>query len=419
MVVVGAGLAGLLCATTLESRGYSVQVLEAADGVGGRVRTDVVDGHRCDRGFQLLNPAYPAIKRFIDIEALDLQSFGAGVAVAGQHPRGPAIRILGDPRRAPQLLRKTLSSGYLNPIELARLARWVAPALGSVPKLLAAADSSLAESLDRGKVTGRLRREILQPFLTGVLAEADGSTSANFTRLLLRSFLLGTPGVPAQGMVALPAQLAAKLRTPVLLEVRVDQVRTGISGPQVRTQDDEFRAAAVVIAADPQSAAQLAQLEPPKMKGLRTYWFSMATPPTASNLLHVDGRGPSGGPVVNTAVVSNAAPSYAPAGRHLVQATCLLPHDAELSATYAEPAVREHLARIYGASTTDWDMLIRHDIQAALPEQLPPLAARQSVDLGSGLFVAGDHRDTGSLQGALVSGRRAANAVASALRDAR
>lgn len=418
-MVVGAGLAGLLCATTLESRGYSVQVLEASDGVGGRVRTDVVDGHRCDRGFQLLNPAYPAIKRFIDIDALDLQAFGAGVAVAGQHPRGPGIRILGDPRRAPQLLLKTLSSGYLNPIELARLARWAAPALGSVPKLLAAADSGLAESLDRGKVTGRLRHEILQPFLTGVLAESDGSTSANFTRLLLRSFLLGTPGVPAQGMVALPAQLSAKLTTPVLLGVRVNEVRTGISGPKVQTEDGEFCAAAVVVAADPPSAAQLVPLAAPKMKGLRTYWFSMSTAPTTSNLLHVDGRGPSGGPVVNTAVVSNAAPSYAPAGRHLVQATCLLSQDTEVSATAAEPAVREHLARIYGASTTDWDLLIRHDIQAALPQQLPPLAARRSVDLGSELFVAGDHRDTGSLQGALVSGRRAANAVSKVLRAGR
>ncbi len=418
-MVVGAGLAGLLCATTLESRGYSVQVLEASDGVGGRVRTDVVDGYRCDRGFQLLNPAYPAIKRFIDVGALDLQAFGAGVAVAGQHPRGPGIRILGDPRRAPQLLLKTLSSGYLNPIELARLARWAAPALGSVSKLLAAADSGLAESLDRGKVTGRLRHEILQPFLTGVLAESDGSTSANFTRLLLRSFLLGTPGVPAQGMVALPAQLAARLITPVLLGVRVDEVRPGISGPKVRTEDGEFCAAAVVVAADPSSAAQLVPLAAPMMKGLRTYWFSMSTAPTASNLLHVDGRGPSSGPVVNTAVMSNAAPSYAPAGRHLVQATCLLSQDTEGSATAAEPAVREHLARIYGASTTDWDLLIRHDIQAALPQQLPPLAARRSVDLGSELFVAGDHRDTGSLQGALVSGRRAANAVSSVLRAGR
>jgi phytoene dehydrogenase-like protein len=82
VVVVGAGLAGLACAGKLVGRGIAVTVLEGSDGVGGRVRTDRVDGMLLDRGFQQLNPAYPAFAGLVNLEALDLQPFEAGVVVA-------------------------------------------------------------------------------------------------------------------------------------------------------------------------------------------------------------------------------------------------------------------------------------------------------------------------------------------------
>lgn len=405
VVVVGAGVAGLLCAATLTERGLRVEVLEASDGIGGRIRTDVVDGHLCDRGFQLVNPAYPAARRFLDVPALQLGTFDAGVAVAG---RG-RLRMVADPLRAIRYLPKTVVSGYFRPVELLRLARWAAPSLGRVRSLLDAPDTSLAQSLDRAGVTGRLRTEILAPFLTGVLAEASGATSATFGRLLIRSFLLGVPGVPAGGMVAIPEQLAGRLAIAVRLHSPVTSVAGAEGGPRVDTADGPLRPRAVVVATDPATAGRLLSMPAPRMKGLTTYWFSTTEAPLTANLLVVEGGGRAAGPVVNTAVMSHAAPSYAPAGRHLVQATTLSADDE------GEKPVRAHLARMYGTSTNHWDLLIRHDIQAALPEQPAPLQHRQPVDLGDGLFVAGDHRDTASIQGALVSGRRAANAVSAAL----
>jgi phytoene dehydrogenase-like protein len=415
VIVVGAGLAGLNCALTLQSRGLAVSVLEAADAVGGRVRTDRIDGYLCDRGFQLLNPAYPAVRRYADLPALDLHSFTAGVAVAG----AGGARVIADPRRSPTLIARSLLSGYLHPKELARLAAWTAPALGPVHRLLAQAasgspapttspdavgrgDVSLWESLDRAGVEGRLRREILEPFLSGVLAEADGLTSAAFVRLLLRSFLLGTPSLPAGGMAALPEQLAARLREPVQLERPVTSLRGG-DEVVVATVDGELRARAVVVATDPSSAAELVQIRAPKMKGLSTYWFATDEPPRTDKLLVIDGR--RDGPVVNTAVMSNVAPSYAPPGQHLIQATTLWPTDA------VESEVRIQLTRMYGRSAGAWQLVVRHDLPEALPHQAPPLSPRRPVDLGEGRFIAGDHRDTASIQGALVSGRRAANAV--------
>lgn len=408
VLVVGAGIAGLNCAATLTERGYRVEVVDASDGVGGRIRTDVVDGFRCDRGFQLLNPAYPAARRYLDLKALQLGTFDAGVAVAGA--RG--IRVVADPVRGAGYLPRTITSGYFRPIELLRLARWSAPAVGRVRSLLAGTDTSLGHSLDRAGVTGRLRQEILAPFLTGVLAERTGSTSATFGKLLIRSFLLGLPGVPALGMAAIPEQLAARLATPVRLHTRVNAVAAGAGGLRVDTDAGSIRPRVVVVATDPAAAGRLLPISAPRMKGLTTYWFSTQEASTPLKLLLVEGGGRTAGPVVNTAVMSHAAPSYAPAGRHLVQATALRPDDAD------EAQVRAHLSRMYGRSATDWELLVRHDIDRALPEQLPPLRHRQPVDLGDGVFVAGDHRDTASIQGALVSGRRAANAVSARLTGA-
>lgn len=143
------------------------------------------------------------------------------------------------------------------------------------------------------------------------------------------------------------------------------------------------------------------------MRGLRTWWFAADQPPPPQQLILVDARR---GPVVNTSVMSVAAPSYAPRGRALVQATTLLPNELD------EAGMRRELDRLWGTSTATWDLVVRHDIERSLPVQSAPLTARRPVALGEGLFVAGDHRDTASQQGALVSGRRAARAVLAARR---
>ncbi|NYD42417.1 FAD-dependent oxidoreductase [Nocardioides panaciterrulae] len=400
VIVVGAGLAGLLCARRLGERGHVVRVLEAGDAPGGRVRTDLVDGFRCDRGFQLLNPAYPAVRRYVDLPGLDLRAFGRGVEVLTARGRS----TLADPLRHPSLLAATLRSGYLRPGELARLGRWLAPAVGPVDRLLAGPDRRLADSLDRAAVDGRLRHEVLEPFLAGVLAEADGATSATFVRLLLRSFLRATPAVPSLGMQALADQLAQLPPGTVTTGARVTRVARVAGGVEV-DGDLRLRGRAVVVATDPVSAAQLTGVAAPLLGGLRTWWFAAEQPPACSALLRVDGRGAAAGPVVNTVVMSNAAPSYAPPGRHLVEATTLLPSDA------GEQDVRRHLDELWAVSTQRWQVVARHDLPEALPQVRPPLQARRPVDLGDGLFVTGDHRDTSSLQGALVSGARTATAV--------
>jgi len=411
VIVVGAGLAGLRCAIRLSELGREVIVVEAADTVGGRVRTDVVDGFRCDRGFQVLNPAYPAVRRWVDLDGLALQSFGAGVMVR----RDDGLRVVADPIREPRLLTQTLRSGYLRPRELAALARWAGRVLADPRAVMRQPDTTLAESLDAAGVVGRLRREVLNPFLAGVLVDSHGLSSANFAKLLVRMFALGRPGLPELGMGALPAQLAARLPQ-VRLGTPVDAVSAeGGREVSVVTGGSTLRARAVVVATDPITAARLTPLPEPATKGLVTWWFEAPQAPSILPLLAVDGRrfgAKAPGPVWNTAVVTAAAPSYAPPGRHLVEATCLLDRP---DGDAPEAEVLRHVAAIYGCSTDGWRTVIRHRIPLALPAMPPPLRPRTVVSLGDGVFVCGDHRDTASIQGALVSGNRTAEAVHTAL----
>ncbi|MCH1865660.1 FAD-dependent oxidoreductase [Nocardioides sp. CFH 31398] len=434
VVVVGAGLAGLRCASALAERGRDVVVLEAADVVGGRVATDRVDGFLADRGFQLLNPAYPAVRRWVDVDALRLQPFGAGV-VATDVPTG-RTRTLGDPLREPGTLPATLW-GALGagraPRDAVALTRWAAPLLrhtarealrpGGPPlasRLDPALDLPLTDALDAVGAAGELRR-VLERFLSGVVLDDSGATSSQFVLLLLRSFLTGRPSLPAGGMAALPAQLAAPLGERVRLGCRVAALEhRGGASPLVRTADGALRARAVVVATDPRVTETLTGVPAPRTRGVTTCWWAVDEAPTASGLLHVDAGDPASGPVVNTAVVSHAAPSYAPPGRHLVQASALL--DRRGGRRPTELDVRRHAARLLGArrgAEDSWQLLVTHEVDLALPAQPAPLSTRRptAVPGRPGLHLAGDHRDTASIQGALVSGERAARAVLAELGD--
>ncbi len=400
VIVVGAGLAGLMCATVLQRSGVDVAVFEAGEQVGGRIRTDVVDGFLMDRGFQVLNPAYPAIQQHIDTEALGMQTFGSGSGVLGEK----GMAILADPLREPQHIMDVARSGYLHPVDLLALARWAAPALGPVGTITSGKDTSRAEAMADAGLSGPLQH-VVSAFMAGVLLEDDGSTSNAFTRLLLRMFALGSPGLPHRGMRALPEQLADRLRRPVHTGVTVRDVHDDGMRAQVRTDSGTSRADLVVIATSAPAATALVGIPATPMKGVVTDWFTMDEAPTDLPMLIVDGRGRNAGPIKNTAVVTAAAPSYAPPGRHLVQTSALM--GPARSAPRVQE-VRSHAAELYDVPTHEWTLVHRHEVPRALPIQPPPLVTRKPMRVSEHVIACGDHMDTASIQGAMVSGQRAA-----------
>jgi glycine/D-amino acid oxidase-like deaminating enzyme len=401
VVVVGAGLAGLRCAQALAGAGRDVVVLEASDGVGGRIRTDRVDGFLVDRGFQLLNPAYPAVRRWVDVDALHLQPFGAGVAARTESDLG----VLGHPLRSPALVPATVRTAR-RPKEVAALARWAAPLLrprrtSDLSDVLERrADVDRRTALDGAGVDGLLRR-VVDRFFAGVLLEDDGTTADRFALLLTWMFVRGVPALPRDGMQALPEQLAATLGD----RVRLGQPVRRVTGTSVQTDDGTWAADHVVVATGASEAAELTGVPVPSIKGVVTVWWSAPTAPD-TDLLHVDARQSPAGPLVNAAVVSRAAPSYAPPGRHLVQGSALLGQGEAPDAG----EMRRHAGDLLGVDPTRWEVVVRHEVPHALPAQPAPFSATRPVRHGD-LVVCGDHRDTGSIQGALVSGQRAADAL--------
>ena len=405
VVVVGAGLAGLAAARELTLRGLDVVVLEANDSVGGRVRTDQVDGLLLDHGFQLYNPAYPEGARVLDYPSLDLRAFTPGVIALTDH--GPAR--LGDPRRRPTWAADALSGrtgGLAGKVRFAAYAWQTSRATKAARE--GRTDMTAEVALLSAGVDPTLLETVLRPFLSGVFLEDRLETSRRFLDLVLTSFMKGTPAVPAAGMQAIPEQLSSRLP--------VGSVQTGVrvlsvQPRTVETDAGSVSARAVVVATDPVTAGRLLPgLTVPIGRSVTTFYYVADGNPElladGEPIVMVDGRRHRG-PVINTVVLTHAAPSYASGGRTLVSASVLGIHDT----AETELGVRNHLAQIYGVGTRSWELAGRYPIPYALPSMVPLLTIRQPVLTADGVFVAGDHRDTGSIQGALVSGRRAATAV--------
>lgn len=403
IVVVGAGLAGLSCAVALHQAGLQVLVLEASDAVGGRVRTDHVDGFLLDRGFQVALTAYPELHRQLDLAALELRAFEPG-ALVWRDGRGS---VVADPFRAPRsaLATATAPIGSLSDkVRIARLRREVRSMHPA--QLLRRPDTSTSAALAAAGFSDTIVERFFRPLVGGIQLDADLADSRRMFDVIFRMLADGDSAVPARGMQAIPEQLAARLPSDSI-RLGAHVVRTGADTVAV-ADGDELAAAAVVVATEGPVAAELLGLPPVGSKSVGCVYFSAPEPPTDRRLVILDGSGR--GPVLNAAVMSNVAPGYAPPGRHLVVAAAPGHIGGEL-----ERDARRQLRGWFGAAVDTWEHVASYRIAHGQPTQHPPFAPKRRIRLADGRFVCGDHRDTASIQGAMYSGRRCAAAIAAAI----
>ena len=373
VLIIGAGLAGLSAAITLESAGVDVRVIEASDRPGGRIASDVINGFICDRGFQLINAKYPALQELEVIKEIDFIPAPRVIEVAF----GDRRHRIGDPRQVP-LTALNKATGTI-PEKLALLRFIVGKAK---------AGESIGEAL---RNTGTCYDRVLRPFLQGVFLTDPDNVDVTYGHSIIKSFVNGKPGVPRNGVGELPKALAKRVSN-IAYNTRVDRIDL----TSVHTNNGTYTANKIVVATDATTATQLLGLtEVPRMAGCITWYHAVSQNPSGNGNLVVDGQ--RRGPIINTVVMSDISANYAPSGQHLVSTT------TELNVT--ESDVRRHLAVVWGTGTHDWQFIAKYEIPAALPIHSVGRALSQSMKISEHHFVAGDHRTVPSQQGALFSGR--------------
>lgn len=384
-IVVGAGVSGLACARRLRADGLAVVVLEASDGAGGRMRTDEVDGFRLDRGFQVLPTAYEEARAILDFERLRLRPFERGAVVR----RSGRFHYVVDPRRSPLVAARAFGSGLVRLGDILALARLLRGGGG---------ESTARAALERSGLSDAAADGFLAPFLRGIFLETELATTSRFVDFVLRTFSAGPAAVPERGMAAIPEQLAEG--TDVRLGTRV----AGVAPHSVRLDGgEELEARAVVVA-----TAGLLDDAPAGWNAVSCLYFDAPAPPLRGPWLVLDGDGD--GPVNNVTTLTEVSPTYGPPGRSLVSASVLG------STAPDEEAVRRQLASWFGPDVRDWRLLRAYTIERALPSWPVGVTFDQPARTEEGIYACGDHRSHPSLDGALRSGRIAAEAV---LRDLR
>jgi len=415
VIVVGAGLAGLACASDLIAAGAMVRVLEAGDAVGGRMRTDRHGSFLLDRGFQVFNTSYPQVRRRIDLRALQLRPFTPGVLLHTDHGR---VQFT-DPTREPRQSADFLAGRLARPRDMAALSSLAArDMLAPASRIRHRRDRTTLTALRRSGISGDLIERLFRPFLSGVFLEDELETSSRFFHLVWRSMLRGTLCLPRHGIQAVPEQLAAALPSGTIkLETPVRE----LTADGVLLADGSERPADVVVVATGASAAAglLPSLIAPATRTVTTLYHAAPAAPLAEPTLLVDSQRQ----VLNTCVLSQVTPGYASDGRALVS-TSVLGTGASVLDTAGSPgrvaagdleaAVRARLATLYQAGTGDWEHLATYTVEGALPAMPAPYPLIRGCRVARGRYVCGDHRATGSVQGALASGTRAAREVLAA-----
>jgi len=380
VIVVGAGAAGLACARRLVEAGRSPLVLERSSAIGGRVRTDVVDGFLLDHGFQVLPLAYPEARAVLDYERLDLGAFERGAIVRADG----RFRRLADPRSAPVRSLRALAGGVVGVRDVAAMLKLLR---GSGP------ETTAAEALKRSGVSRATVERFFAPFLRGIFLEERLQTSSLFLDFVLKAFADGPAALPRGGMSSIASQLAEGL------EIRTHSAVASVGPHAVSLETGEqLRADAVVVA-----TAGILDDAPDGWNGVTCIYYDASQAPVPGPWLVLNGEG---GPINNLCVPSEAAPSYAPAGHSLISLTVIGAGEPDLA------AVQHQLRGWFGKSVGDWRHLRTYRIPRALPRYpVGGFGAPQPVRLAEGLYACGDHREHPSLNGALASGRRAAAAV--------
>ena len=367
-VVIGGGLAGISAALTLQDAGESVELYEASDDLGGRVRSDYIDGYILDRGFQLVNSGYSELKRLKVIPEIDFCKSERTIDVVT--PFG--ISSIGDPRLHPL-------QAFNSPLGSLSEKVAVLKFLGEKPN----SNISLRDAL-LASGTGDFYENLLKPFLRGVFLTELENVDSTYGREIIKSFILGDSGLPRAGAGALSAALGARIEN-VHLNSPVESL-------------DDLGDKRIIVATDAATASRLLGInEVAEHTTSYTWYHSVPAGVITSKRLRVTS---TVNPIVNSIAISNVISQYAPDDRTLISST-------SLDAISDDVALNE-IAKFWSLAPSEFDLVKRYEIKDSLPIFAPKSHGVSSSHVRENIYIAGDYLTAGSQNGALLSGRLAA-----------
>jgi phytoene dehydrogenase-like protein len=417
VLIVGAGVAGLTCARLVQQAGHTVTVLEAADDVGGRVRSDYADGYTFDRGFQVLFDSYPAAQRQLDLHALSLRAFAPGAMICRAGRRAVVTDPLRDPDRL-AALSATLTTIVSLPDKLRILLLALRLRGQSTGQVLAGADTTTETYLRYHRFSQRAIDNFFRPFFGGIFLERELTTSAKNFKYNFKMLSEGAACLPAGGMGTISQQLAAPLREQGCIHTSTRVAALLNEGERVvgvRLDDgSERRADAVVLATPAPEAMRLsgaAALPSGSLSTVTLYFSSLQCLYRGRRLLL---NAEPDAFVNNAQLLTNIAPEYAPQGRHLLSVTLLgIPplDDEELAARALADLRRMFSGNRYAQRALTTHTLLRvYRIPYAQFRQPPGIHPHLHFNRGNrpGLFFAAEFTEASSLNAAMISGEKCA-----------
>jgi phytoene dehydrogenase-like protein len=396
IVIIGAGIAGLTCAKYLKDRGIEALILESSDGIGGRVRTDIVDGYKLDRGFQVLLTSYPEAEKLLNYDDLRLQKLPSGARIRSGNDFFVMPNPLKDIWTAPQALFSPVG-GLFDKIKVLQLnaeTRNAPEPSGS---------KSPETTIDFLKTLGysdTMINRFFVPFFRGVFLENELKTSSNFFKFLYSQFAKGDVVVPANGMQAIPEQIANHLSPN---QIRLNTPVKEIVGETAYLENgDVIEAEKIVIATDANSAAKLLGNESTiEFNGTQCFYFASDKPIQLGGKPYLIINSNDGELISHILVSSEVVPAYAPQGKTLISVNII--GNQEVS----DQKVKAELADWFGDGY-DWRHLKTYKIPEALPQFFQDSPTENDLKISENLYRCGDYTAYPSLNAAMKTGREVA-----------
>lgn len=405
IIVIGGGLAGLTCARTLHRAGRKVFVAEGDDDIGGRIRTDRADGFLMDRGFQVLQTAYPEARTALDFDKLKLRTFDPGVVVR----KNGTFQLLADPLRAPRYFLHTLFSkvgSFADKLRVLKLYYYLQRQ--PMESFFSQPDIPTRQFLTDFGFSHDMIQSFFKPFFAGVSLDPDIEASNRVFKYIFRMFASGEAAIPENGMQEIPRQVASALpRECIGTHMRVSRL-TG-NGIQL-TDGREISAGTFVLATDAlETRHLLGEVKPLSYFTEHCLYFTADRPPFSHSMLVLNGDGT--GPIINFTVPGRVSPGYAPRGKTLMAAVVI----GKINTDEGElrKKVTGQLREWFGPVVDQWHHLRTYNIKKALPDQKPPQAnpLKTNPRIRENVYVCGEYNSVPSIQWALYSGRKAAEAI--------